>query len=897
MKWWTRLVHKTRANEQLDSELRFHLEQQIADYISSGLSPDEARRRARLEFGGLDQVKERVQAAHRGYFIETLLQDVRYGLRMLRKSPGFTAVAVITLALGIGANTAIFSLIDAVLLRTLSVARPHELILFSDSPAGRSDSGIERGHQMVFSNLEYKYFIDHSESFSGLAAFQSHSPNLKVVFSRAQKRPALALGRMVSGNFFSLLGLQPAAGRLFSPDDDRVAAPPTAVLNYAYWSREFDDDPSAIGKRAEINGTVFTIIGVAPRKFPGIKYDHPDIWLPIAFQPRMMTEPSYAEDPHEYWLDILGRLKPGVTLRQAQIVVNAQLRQILAEQRETPKEIAGTYVQLAPGAWGISFVRSAYEQILRLLGAIIGFVLLIVCANVANLLLSRSAAREQEFAIRLAIGASRARLIRQLLTESVLLAAVGGALGILAAHWGIKIFAALITGVHGRISASVNECVLLFTIAVSILAGLLFGIIPSLRATEVDPARRAGGSPHGKLRFGFANGLVTFQIAASVVLLVGAGLFVRTLRNLANEQLGFDEDHILVARINVEAAGYSAAQVPALYQSLIDRAEAIPGVVGATVALDEPFSGSTWSSNFSIEGEPPASSAGAMVRRELVGPDYFQTEGIPILLGRDIGPQDRSGSPPVAVINETMARKFFHGVNPIGKRFSLDAPFHPDRAITVVGVAADARYYSLRDAVPPMEFSAALQISTKDAHPGFARTVELRVRGNPVAVASQVRAALAEVSRSLRLTHVEVLKDEVSESMWQNRSAAEFSSGFGLLALVLACIGVYGTMAYRVSRRTHEIGIRLALGATRSNVLRLVVKECLIVVGIGLCLGVPVALASTKMIASQLFGVRPTDPATFAGVALLLAVVALLACYIPARRAMRVDPIVALRHE
>jgi predicted permease len=480
----------------------------------------------------------------------------------------------------------------------------------------------------------------------------------------------------------------------------------------------------------------------------------------------------------------------------------------------------------------------------------------------------------------------------------MLLAALGGALGILLARWGVKLLASLVTGNTSIVEGSIDARVLLFTASVSVLAGVLFGLVPALRSTRTNLAVQVKGSAPTRLGFGLANALVASQIAASVVLLVGAGLFLRTLQKLASQELGFDQDHILIARINPEAAGYAPAQTPALYQALIDRIEAIPGVRSATVDYSEPFSGSSWTSNFSIEGLPSNPAAQMMVHKELVGPHYFETEGIPILHGRDIGPQDRPGTPLVTVINQTMARKYFPGINPVGRRFSLGSPFNEKEAMTIVGVAADARYYSLREPVPAMEFCAAFQLPDEASHnSAYARDVEVRVTGNPKAIETEVRPALAQVSGGLPVTRVAPLQEEVSESLRLNRGAAELSSAFGVLALLLACIGVYGTMAYRVSRRTHEIGVRLALGARRSDVMWLITRECLTLVVAGLVLGVPIALASTKIIANQLFGIRAGDPLTFIAVATLLVLVALLASYVPARRAMRIDPTVALRYE
>ena len=894
------LFHRSRLERDMDEELRDFVEHSAAAKMQMGLSRRQALREARMEMGSMDSVKEKVRAVGWETAFYSFWQDVRFAFRMLCKSPGFAAVAILTLALGIGANTAIFSLINAVLLRTLTVAHPHELVLFSDSPKGGANSGEQTGRWIFFSNDNYKYFRDHNESFKQLCAFQSGWTNLNLRLVGASTRPEAVHGRLVSGNFFSFLGLKAAAGRLFTSEDDRLGAPPTAVLSYAYWTRHFNQDSFIIGKPAEISGATYTLIGVAPQGFTDIKYDHPDLWIPLAFQPQVMSTESYANNPQEFWLSITGRLKPGVTLRKAQAVINSQLKQILATQaqRETPEQIANSYITLAPGAYGISNIRITYQEAIQVLAGIVAIVLLIACANVANLLLSRSSARAQEISIRLSLGATRARLIRQLLTESILLAALGGAFGILGARWGVELLASMVTGSTSIVKSSVDARVLLFTVVVSLLSGILFGLVPALRSSRADLATQSKGSAGSRLRFGFANGLVVFQIAACLVLLIGAGLFLRTLQKLADQVLGFDEDHIIVARMDPWLAGYSPEQTLALYQALIDRAEAIPGVVSATVSYTEPLSGSSWTSNFTIEGVPSGPARDWMVHKELVGPHYFQTEGIPILLGRDIGPQDRPGGPLVTVINETMAKKFFPGLNPVGRRFSLGAPFNADIAMTIVGVAADARYYSLRDPVPPMEFCAAFTVPDDASHSAsYAQAVEVRVSGNARAIATEIRAALSQVSASLPITDVFVLDERVSEALQQNRSSAELSSAFGALALLLACIGIYGTMAYRVSRRTHEIGIRLALGAQPSDVLWLITKECLILLAVGIFFGVPVAFVSARIIANQLFGISASDPLTFTAIAFLLVAVALLACYIPARRAMKVDPMVALRYE
>ena len=891
---------KKSSDLDLDDEVRSYADLLTQEKIRAGVSPDEARRTARIELGGVEQVKEQVREVRAGAWLDSLFQDLRYGVRMLRKNPGFTAIAVLTLALGIGANTTIYTLLDAVLLNTLPVASPQELVFFSDNPGQGSSSGSQTGRWWEFSSQDLAYFRNHNESFKEMCAIQSRSDQLEIRVAGASGPTDSARGSLVSGNFFSFLGLNPVAGRLFSTEDDRPETPPAAVLNYPYWTRKFHNDPSAIGQVIEINGTAFTIIGVAPREFSGVGYQTPDIWLPLAFQPQVSLTASYADDPQEYWLNIIARLKPEIRIRQAQAAVNIQLKQVLLSQthRETAEEIEKSFIELSPGAGGISYLRYTYSEALRILMAIVGIVLLIVCANVANLLLSRSAVREKEISIRLAIGAGRGRLIRQMLTESMLLTIFGGALGILIARWGAQALVALVTGSSSTIKPSIDARVLLFTAAVSLLAGILFSLVPAFRASRVDLSTPIKGSSHTGLRFGLANGLVIFQVAASLVLLIGAGLFLRTLQKLAGQDPGFDEDHVVLARIDPQRAGYTQEQTPALYRALIARLEALPGVRFATVAYSGPLDDDIWSSNFTIEGMPEKTALSPHVYKELVGPNYFGTQGIPIISGRDIGPQDGPGTPLVTVINESMAKKFFAGVNPIGRRFSLGSPFRSQEAMTIVGVAANARYYSLREQIPPMEFCAALQVPDEDSHnAAFARLIEVRTAGDPRAVITEIRDSVAQVAGNLPATRINTLRQQVRAQLKQNLDAAKLSTAFAALALLLACIGLYGTMAYRVSRRTNEIGIRITLGAQRTNVFWLVTQECLTLVTIGLAIGVPVALAATRVIASQLFGIRATDPLTFAGVAILLLLVALAACYVPARRAMLVDPMVALRHE
>ncbi len=894
----------------LDEELQAHLDLLIAQNLQRGMPPEEARRAAKLSLGGADQIKESVRDQRGLPLLESLFADVRFGLRMLRKSPGFTAVAVLTLALGIGANTAIFSIVDAVLLKSLPVANPQELVLFSDEPIQGTHSGsVLAGIWYEFTYHDYEFFQDHNESFRGLCAFESNRHTIRVRTSEASSavRAEFAHGKVVSGNYFSVLGIQPALGRLLVPSDDRTGAPAVAVMSYAYWHGRFNSDRSVVGRTLEINDAPFTIVGVTPPEFFGESINTEDFWFPLIAHPQVSGHKPVFEDTSFYWLNMMGRLKPGVTLRQAQVAVNVEFRQLLlAEAGSTPSpryqlSLANSYIQLAPGARGISYLRSKYSQPLHVLLAVVGLVLLIACANVANLLLSRAASREREISVRIAVGASRGRLVRQLLTESLLLATMGALLGVLAAWWGAKFLFTLVAGSGFPVHISENSSVLGFTLLISVAAGILFGLAPAIRASRADlAASMRGGSNAARAslrKFGSANALVVFQIAMALPLLVGAGLFARTLQNLLLQEMGFREDHVLVAPIEPQTAGYTPEELQAVYPQLLDRVSAIPGVFSVTLDSTTPLGGNESETNISIQGpSAPRPEKGGEPSTEInahmvdVGARYFETLGTPILLGRDISPEDIQQNRRVCVINQTMARKYFAGANPIGQRYCSGSPFDPKREFEIVGVAADARYYSIRDAIPPTAFNASAELG-RDGY------IVIRTAGDPALIESEIPHVIARVAPRLPSTRAVPLRNQIQDRFQQDRTVAGLSSTFGGLALLLACIGLYGTMAYRVSRRTNEIGIRMALGAQQSGVLWLVMKECAVLVAAGLGIGIPLALASTRIIASQLFELSAMDPLTIALASVALAIVATIAGFVPARRAMRVDPMVALRYE
>jgi predicted permease len=909
MNWLKQLFSRRRLYNDLSAEMQQHLEEKIEELVASGMPRAEATAAARRAFGNVTLIENDSREVWQWPTIESFLADIRYALRTLRKNPAFTAVAILTLALGIGANTAIFTLLDAVLLNKLPVNKPQELVLFSDDPFDGNFTGTETGHWFVFSYPDYLHFRQRNESFQDVCAFQDGRNRVRVHLTGSKTVSSIesARGKLVSGNYFQLLGVRAAQGRTLTTDDDRAEALPAAVLSYGYWKRRFHSDASLVGKVLEVNGVPVTIVGVAPAEFFGESSTSiPDFWLPISMQPQVMQRDSFLEDSSTHWLNIIGRLKTGVRLQQAQSIVNVQLRQMLAARAgamlsaDTQQDIGRSYIQLVPGDTGISALRIRYSEPLHILMAVVALILLIACANVANLLLSRAAAREKEISMRLALGAGRVRLTRQLLTESVLLALLGGVLGIFFAQWGARILLSRVAGGATPLHASPNTIVLGFTTVVSILAGILFGIFPALRATRPDlnslikgnaPAPAVAG-----LRLGLANGLVIFQIAGSLVLIVSAGLFLRTLKNLMSQELGFENGHVLIVGMDPQAAGYTSEQMNGLGRLLLERLEAVPGVLSVSYEHTSPLSGSESSGPISIAGMPPAPRKEMGLHRNVVGPNYFETMGIPILLGRGIEPRDLQGTPHVAVINQAMASKFLFGVNPLGRKFSDGWPdFNPKNAFEIVGVSADARFYSLRAEVPPMAFISAAQLTGNDYV--FGRDIDIRASGDPRAIETEVRSVIAEAAPGMLITHVRPLREQVDGLLEQDRTIAGLSIAFGGLALLLACLGLYGTMSYRVSRRTGEIGIRVALGAQRANVLWMVMRECLFLVTLGLCIGLPLVLATTRLIAHQLFKLSPMDPLTVALAAFFLTAVSATAGFVTARRAQRVDPIVALRYD
>jgi predicted permease len=910
MKWLKQLFSRRRLYDELSEEIREHLEEKVEELVACGMSRKEAVAAARREFGNVSLTEQDSREVWRWPSIEDFFMDVRYGLRQLRKSPGFTAVAVLTLALGIGANTAIFSALDAVMLKSLPVYKPDQLVLFTDNvdQGWTSSNSPPAGKLAYFPYGLYTYFKNRNQTFQDICAFRNALDDVNVRVDGAGPGASVqpASEKQVSGNYFAVMGVNAVLGRLLTPSDDQPAAQPATVISFRYWSARFHRDASVLGRALEVNGVSFTIVGVAPPEFFGerVESNPADLWVPLAFQPRLMQRESWLENGDYYWLDLIGRLKQGVSIAQAQAGVNVQLHQFFTEQAGThlspqrQRDIDASKVELSPGARGISYLRLFYSEPLHILMGGVLIILLIACANVATLLLARAAGRRREISMRLALGAKRGRLIRQLLTESLLLAGLGAAAGGLFAKWGVNVLTNLVAR-NTPLDVSLDWRVLLFAGGMAVGSAVAFGLLPALRATRVDltPVLKTSAftsNPERPQRFGLARSLVAFQIACALPLLMGAALFVRSLQNLAEQNLGFSPEHVLSVGIDAKLAGYKEQLLEPLYKRLLDRVSTLPGVRSASLAHYSPLSGRSWSMDITIQGYTPRPGQDMNVAIDTVGPRYFETEGMPLLLGRPIAAQDVKGAPEVAVVNEAFARSFLSNSNPIGKRFGPggDDPEHSGE-VEIVGVVKDAKFFSLRDQPRPMVFLSIFQTEGDMAY----GALEIRAAGAPEKIGQEVGQAVAEIDRNITVRNVAPLTERIHSSLNQERTISELSSFFGLLAVLLACLGLYGLMSYTVARQTNEIGVRMALGANQGDLVRSILGQGARLAFVGVALGSGAAFALMRLISNLLYGVSTHDSLASAGAVVLLMFVALLASYVPARQASRVDPIVALRYE
>jgi len=895
------LFQRPRVEAELAAELSFHLDQLVAENVAAGMNAQEARHAALRTFGGVAQIEEECRETRGTRWLEELGQDLGYALRTFRRSPTFTLVAALSLALGIGANTAIFSLINALLLRELPVRDPAGLVAVGD-PTRVSSLSQGSVRTDLFSFPLYEQVRGRNRVFTDVFASGRTGQLINIGIEPSGSQKESARGRLVSGNYFAVLGVSPILGRVFTAEEDRApGAAPYLVISHGWWQRRFAGDPRVIGRTITLNRHPFTIIGVAPPEFFGdIVGVSTDLWIPLSMQPQVNPGRMFLDRWDTSWLLMMGRLKPGVSLAQARAEMNVLVPRIIAEQANAQGDQLSVpdepRIDVTPGAAGFSRLRQEFSQPLFTLMAIVALVLLVACANVANLLLERAMARQKEIALRLAVGAGRARLIRQLLTESLLLAVLGGLLGLLFAFWSGKALLSLV-GATGAIDLVPDLPVLAFTAGVALVTALLFGLAPALRATRVELAPTlkestrsvAGdrsGAPLGKL-------LVVAQFAMSLLLVLGAGLFVRTLQNLQRVDLGYAREGLLLMNVDPVAAGYKGARLETLPRELVERLQALPGVSSVSYSENGIFSGTESATTIRIEGfkSPPEGDPNLAFDR--VGAGYFRTVGIPLLSGRDFELRDGPGALRVAVINEAMARQYFAGGDPLGKRLTLLG--QPDLDYEIVGVARDARDHDLRGAIPPRVY---IPLSQSD-DPGTVN-VEVRTRtaaAAPSKMVEPIRQTIRAWDPNLPLTELEPLTAKIDDSITNERIIAKLSTVFGLLALLLAAIGLYGIISYTVARRGNELGIRMALGAQRSGVLWMVLRETLLLAVAGIALGVPASLGAAYAVSSRLFGLTAADPLTLAAAIAVLLAVALVAGLIPGSRATRVDPVVVLRYE
>jgi len=895
------LMRRGKFARELEEEMRLHRELKEKELIAEGVEVREARYAASRQFGNVMNLRERGGEAWGWRWLEDFMRDLRFGARMLRQNPGFTIVAVLTLALGIGANTAIFTLIDAVMRRSLPVANPRQLYRLGDNNSCCVMVGTQEGGSFVlYSYALYENLRDHTPEFSGLAAFEPWTSDLNVRRNGSAAEPYK--GEFVSANYFNTLGVRAFVGRLLAPPDDSASAPRVAVMNYHTWQQHFGLDPSVIGSMLNINGVPCAIAGVTPPGFYGdtLRSDPPDFWLPLAADPEKWRLPNAAVE----WLYLMGRLKSGFAPEPVQARLTVELQEWLSSHREVIpdrdlKDIPRQYIHLTPAARGVEKLRTDYETGLHLLVTLSALLLLIACANIANLFLARGSANRSQMAVRLALGAPRNRLIRQMLTESVLLALMGGAAGLYVAYAGTRTI--LLLAFRGAsyvpIDARPSLPVLGFSILLSLMTGIVFGILPAWTASQSDPldALRGAGRSTGDRASVPQKSLVVAQVAFSIALLIAAGLVTQSLRNLEGQHFGFVADGRLIVNIAPSLSGYTPDKLDGLYQRLEETMPQIPGVLSASLSWYSPLGGNNANERVYIQGKAPDYRWTAP-SWDRVGPHYFETIGTRLLRGRVIEERDRPGGPNVAVINETFARRFFPNEDPIGQHFGMtDASHSGDYEI--VGIVEDAKYQDTRGPAYATFFLPLLQTPPGESFRGWVGAIEMHVAGRPENVESAVRKALADADPNLPVLNMMSFDEQVAHNFNQERLIARLTELFGALALILACVGLYGITAYAVARRTNEIGIRMALGADRANVLGLVLHAALTQLGLGLAIGIPAALAGGQLLAHQLYGVKSYDPVILGAAALVLVACAILAASIPARRATRVDPIVALRYE
>jgi predicted permease len=888
MSWFDRLRNHSRDDElsrDIDREMAFHLAERADDLAASGMDPARARLEARRRFGNVGRQKEHARERDLFVWLDVTLADLRYAVRSLRSAPAFALIAILSLGLGIGANTAIFSILNAVMLKSLPVDHPEELV------------AVERDGSDEFTNPLWEAIRDRQDMFSGAFAFGD------VAFGLGNGGEARTVqAAWVTGDFFSTLGVRPAVGRLIVRADDVRGCPGVVVLGHGFWQSEYGGAADVTGRTITFNGHPFTIVGVADPSFFGVSVGRrQQAYVPLCTR-AIFDGPESLDARSNWYLNIMARPKPGMSLEQIRTrfatigpaIAEATLPQNgAADVLEAYRKARFT---VSPAPTGFSSLRTQYKTALYYLMAIVALVLLVACANVANLLLARAAVRRREVAVRLALGAGRGRIARQLITESLLLATLGAVAGWLFATWGSRLLVSL-TSRRGEIALDLapDTRMLAFTIGVAVLTGLVFGIAPAWQASHVDPQTamkaQGRGASEGMARLRIGRALVVSQIAISLVLVAAAGLVVGSWRRLATLDPGFRRTQVLVVSADLRSAQFPQEQRNAAVQQMLARIRAIPGVHGAATAAITPISGSGWNTNIKVEGYVAASKRDAIPWVNAVSDRYFSTMGIPFVAGRDFDGRETGAQPPLAIVTESMARKFFGTPNALGRTFQIREGRSFGPAVTVIGVVGSSKYRSLRDSMPPIIYLPRGQASANDDYVNFEIFADA-----PLAVVPSVKEAIAETSPRITLA-ITTLERQLAESMPLMRATATLSGFFGALALVLATIGLYGMMSYSVARRRNEIGVRIALGAGSSRVVRMVLGDVGRMVVVGTVIGIALATVATRLVTSFIYDVKRNDPATLLASALLLAVVAALAAAIPAWRAARLDPVAALRED
>jgi predicted permease len=897
------LLNRRKFRADLEQEMQLHMDLRQQQQAERGLRDDEARSAARRRFGNPSALKENSQSEWGWGWLESLAQDTLYGIRAMLHSPGITAIALLSLALGIGANTAIFSLMDAVMLRSLPVKDPGRLVVLGTA----EDDGIsdEFARTDLYSYPNYRRIQKQNQVFADTAAIFSMTNDVHgYVAGRSEQEPMKV--QLVSGTYFQTLGVQAMLGRTLTDEDDNSEGNhPVAVLSYNWWRRSLAQDSGVLDKTLRIGSTAYSIVGVAPPEFFGTKVgEAPDVWIPLSMVEVLPPHWGGYKDNISESLYVIGRLKPGVTLDQASTNINLVFQQIFLDLLSTfpdsPKSrtnaaiLRQKHVPLTLMATGISEVRREFSEPLTILMGVVALVLLIACANIANLLLARSTARARELAVRQALGAGRLRIMRQLLTESLVLAIAGGALGIAFASAGSRLLLRMASnGLETLpLDVSVNTTLLLFTLAVTLFTAVLFGTVPAFRATRLqltDSLKQGRGASGTAAKSPLAKALVVTQVAFSLVLLMGAGLFLRTLVNLNHVDTGFNKQNVLLLSTDESSAGYKRddARLPLLHREVEERVGALPGINAASYSTFT-FNEGSWNGTVYVQGFD--NNKDVDVRHNIVGRSYFATMGIPLVAGRNFGPQDTATSPKVAIISEYMAHTLFPSGSPIGRHYGYGGQQHAGD-IKVIGIAKDAKFQTLDEPAQTLDYYSYPQ------YPGYLGDFEVRYSGDLGAVSSAVQKTIHSIDPNIPITGVTTLDDRIASTLIEERLVAQLSTFFGLLAVFLSSIGIYGLMSYLVSRRTNEIGVRMALGADPAHVRGLVMREILLLVAIGIAIGVPVTVAGGRLVQSMLYGLKAADPLSLMAAIGFLLAVTVFAGYLPARRASRVDPAVALRCE